>query len=269
MSNILDEIIGETRRALPARMSERPPSDLKSMPLYAAERRGFALAVTGPPIRFIAEHKRRSPSRGVIRDDISLRDVVAQYEQGGASAISVLTEPTYFGGALADLSEARRTAGLPLLRKDFIVHPYQIVEARAFGADAILLIAAVLEGSELTELHAAATVEGLDVLVEVHEPQELERVNLDVINLIGVNNRDLRTFEVDMTASRRIFRLLPENTIRVSESGFASIADVATAAEFGADSILVGETLMRAGNPHELLATWVAEAVALVPDSRT
>jgi indole-3-glycerol phosphate synthase len=257
MPDILTEIVSATRASLPRRKAAHPVSSLRSSPLYGRGRRGFASALSSPPLALIGEHKRRSPSRGVIREDLSLADVVSAYQTGGARAISVLTEPDYFGGSLTDLSGARASTALPLLRKDFIVEPYQVVEARAHGADAILLIAAALDRSALGDLFDAAREEGLEALVEVHTSAELERLDLNTMKLVGVNNRDLRTFEVDLQTSATIFPLLPNHTIRVSESGYLTTQDILFAAEIGAHAVLAGERLMSALDPEALVSAWI------------
>ena len=257
MSDILAEIVEVTATALTSQKSRVSVADLRSLPGYGADRRGFGHSLQQPSLSIIAEHKRRSPSKGPIREDLALADVVAAYSSGGAAAISVLTEPRYFGGSLRDLSDARAMTDLPILRKDFIVDSYQIVEARAFGADAILLIAAAIDDALLADLHAEAIDEGLDVLVEVHSVAELDSVDLDLTRLIGVNNRDLRTFEVDLNTSARVFPLLPHDIIRVSESGYHTDEDISRAVEMGADAVLIGERLMRDADATSVIESWL------------
>lgn len=262
MADILAEIIDVTRSAVAARRTATPASTLRSSPFFDTPRRDFDGALRDGGLRLIAEHKRRSPSKGPIREDLTLEQVVTAYAEGGAAAVSVLTEPSYFGGSLQDLERARAAVSLPLLRKDFIIDPYQIVEARAFGADAILLIASGLEKSELAELHAAATDQDLAVLVEVHDLTELDKLDLDAIRLIGVNNRNLRTFDVDLGMSESVFPSLPDHVIRVSESGYHNTSDIVAAVTMGADAILVGERVMRDDDPAALIARWLTEADA-------
>jgi indole-3-glycerol phosphate synthase len=196
-------------------------------------------------VSLIAEHKRRSPSAGLIREDLALQDVVGAYERGGAAALSILTEGPNFGGSLDDLRAARRASTLPLLRKDFIVDPYQVHESFAAGADAILLIVAALAPHDLRALHAEATELGLNALVEVHDERELEAALELGAAIIGVNNRDLKTLEVD---TRQTFELLPRvagRAITVSESGFSRPDQLDELAEAGVDAVLIGEALMR------------------------
>ncbi len=262
MADILAEIIETTKSTVERRRSSVPQSALEGMPLFSDPRRNFEGALRGNGLRLIAEHKRRSPSKGRIREDLSLEQVVSAYAAGGASAISVLTEPDYFGGSLEDLARARAAVSLPLLRKDFIVDPYQIFEARAYGADAILLIASGLEKPQLADLHAAATEAGLAVLVEVHNRAELEKLNVDEIKLVGVNNRNLRTFDVDLGVSASVFPALPDHVVRVSESGYHSTSDIVTAVDMGADAVLVGESVMRNDDPGALIEGWLASADA-------
>ena len=210
--------------------------------------RGFAAALARPGLSVIAEHKRRSPSAGPIREDLALEDVVAAYERGGAAALSILTEGPSFGGSLDDLRAARAAAGLPLLRKDFIVDSYQVRESFAAGADAILLIVAALTAKQLSALHGEALALGLSALVEVHDANELEvALNLDPAPppVIGINNRDLKTLEVDTT---RTFELLPRvagQALVVSESGFSRAEQLDELALAGVDGVLIGEALMR------------------------
>ncbi|HEY2652491.1 MAG TPA: indole-3-glycerol phosphate synthase TrpC, partial [Solirubrobacteraceae bacterium] len=193
----------------------------------------------------IAEHKRRSPSAGAIREDLTLEDVVASYQRGGAAALSVLTENPNFGGSLDDLRRARAASSLPILRKDFIVDPYQLHESLAAGADAILLIVAALEDPHLSALNDLASELGLAVLVEVHDERELHRALAVGAGLIGINNRDLTTLEVD---TRRTFELrarVPTGKVVVAESGFSRRAELDELAAAGVDAVLIGEALMR------------------------
>jgi indole-3-glycerol phosphate synthase len=193
----------------------------------------------------IAEHKRRSPSAGPIRADLGLEDVVGAYERGGAAALSILTEGPSFNGSLDDLRAARAVTRLPLLRKDFIVDPYQVQESFAAGADAILLIVAALTPGDLSALHAQATRLGLSVLVEVHDAPELEAALTLGAPVVGINNRDLKTLEVD---TRRTFELLPRiagDTLIISESGFSRPEQLDELAEAGIHGVLIGEALMR------------------------
>jgi indole-3-glycerol phosphate synthase len=249
--NVLAEIVAETRRELAVRREERSLSELRA----AAERRvarygaprSLREAVRGAGgLAVIAEHKRSSPSAGVIRADRSLQQVISAYDRGGAAAVSVLTEGSRFGGSLADLEDARALTELPLLRKDFVVDPYQLHEALAAGGDAVLLIVAALDDDELAALLALASSLGLDALVEVHDRRELARAANASARLIGINNRDLTTLAVDV---RRTFELLdevPAGAVVVAESGFSQRAQLDELWEAGVHGALVGEALMRA-----------------------
>lgn len=247
--NELQRIVERTRAELEDRRSARPLAELQD----AAARRAavdpprpFAAALSRPGLSVIAEHKRRSPSAGTIREGLAIEAVVAAYERGGAAALSVLTEQVGFGGDLDDLRRARVASTLPILRKDFIVDRYQVVEAMAAGADAILLIVAALAVDELSALYAQADGFGLGVLVEVHDAAELA-VATDLRSaVIGINNRDLTTLKVDTERTHELLAGIPAGTTVVSESGLRSREDVERLAGAGVDAVLVGDALMRA-----------------------
>jgi indole-3-glycerol phosphate synthase len=208
--------------------------------------RPFSEALTRPGVSLIAEHKRRSPSAGEIRAGTTVRDIVGAYERGGAAALSILTEPFHFGGGLDDLREARAATELPVLRKDFIVDPYQLYEAAAAGADAILLIVAALDPRDLNTLLQQARALDLDALVEVHDERELE-VALEVdADVLGINNRDLSDFSVDIERTYELLSDVPAGKTVVSESGFSSREQLDDLERVGVDAVLIGETLMRA-----------------------
>ena len=220
-----------------------------------------ALESNSQRLKIIAEFKRRSPSAGIIRDDLAVSDIVRCYERGGACAISVLTDEEYFGGSIADLCAARSSTNLPLLRKDFIIDPIQIFEAAIAGADAILLIVTALDDHLLTELRALAEEElGLDALVEVHTSEELRRALNSGARIVGVNNRDLRTFEVSLNTSERLIAEVPPDRILISESGLQSADSLLRLRKVGFRGFLVGEALMRAPNPETALRNLVAAA---------
>jgi indole-3-glycerol phosphate synthase len=247
---VLDRILAETREAVARRRVERPLQE----PSSPAEHPGrFHAALATPGIGVIAEFKRRSPSAGSLHDAPDLESIVGAYERGGAVAASILTEEPNFGGTLADLVSAREACGLPLLRKDFVVDRYQLLEAREAGADAILLIVAALSDEDLAVLSAAAAELGLDVLVEVHDENELERAAAHGPEIVGVNNRDLRDFSVDVNRTERLLDLMPPGVLVVSESGISSADQLATLEKQGVDAVLVGETLMRSGDPAQAL----------------
>ena len=204
-------------------------------------------------INIIAEIKRASPSRGVIDDQIDVRETACTYRDGGAVAISVLTEERYFMGSIADLEEARAAVDLPILRKDFIVDPFQIYEAAAAGADAILLIVAALTSEGLRDLQTLARELGLDTLVEVHSLAELDLARSVGATMIGVNNRDLRTFEVSLDVSRELAKHKPEGSVMIAESGISSKDEILELKSFGFDGFLIGEALMRASGKQMAL----------------
>ncbi len=227
----------------------------------ATERRSLASALrrrSGDPVRVLAEIKRASPSAGAIRAGADPREIAADYQAGGAAAISVLTDEQFFAGHLDFLAQVRGRVPLPLLRKDFIVDRYQVAEARAAGADAILLIVAALEAAQLADLLATASLYQLDALVEVHDAAEADIALAAGASLLGVNHRDLKTFTIDMTLTEQIARRVPPSVVLVGESGIKTAADVRRLGEAGAHAVLVGETLMRAPSPaaalRELLA---------------
>jgi len=215
--------------------------------------RGFRAALDRPGIAVIAEFKRRSPSAGVLREGVDLAELVRAYERGGASAISVLTEEANFAGSLADLAAAHGQCALPVLRKDFVVDEYQLFEARLAGADAVLLIVAALSDPELLALQGAARALELDVLVEVHDRDELDRALGVGAELIGVNNRDLRDFSVDLQRTKKLRGAIPAGVLVVSESGIGSSEQLRELEREGVDAVLVGETLMRAERPEQAL----------------
>jgi len=244
--NTLERIVDSTRREVEHRRSEVPLAALERELVGRSEDRPFTEALVHPGISLIAEHKRRSPSAGAIREGATVEEVVRAYERGGAAALSVLTERQHFGGSLEDLREARAATRLPILRKDFVIDHYQVFESAAVGADAILLIVAALEPRELERLHAEALALDLDVLVEVHDERELEvALELDA-DVIGINNRDLTDFSVDLARTFELLSDIPAGKTVVSESGIADREQLDELERVGVDAVLVGEALMRA-----------------------
>jgi indole-3-glycerol phosphate synthase len=244
--NVLDRIVDDTRDEVARRREQMPLARLEAALGDRPEARPFQEALTRPGVSVIAEHKRRSPSAGKIREGATVTEVVHAYERGGAAALSILTEPFHFGGSLDDLHAARAISGLPVLRKDFIVDPYQLYESAAAGADAILLIVAALEPDVLGELHREAWALDLDVLVEVHDEEELE-VALGVeAEVIGLNNRDLSDFSVDIERTYELLSDVPAGKTVVAESGFSTREQLDELDRVGVDAVLIGETLMRA-----------------------
>ena len=244
--SVLDRIVESTRETVERRRRDVPVSELESALAGRPEPRPFQEALTRPGISVIAEHKRRSPSAGVLREGASVSAIAKAYERGGAAALSVLTEGDFFGGSLDDLREAREACHLPVLRKDFIVDRYQLYEAAAAGADAVLLIVAALRRRDLAELHEEARALDLDVLVEVHDDEELEKALEVDAAIIGINNRDLTDFTVDVDRTYELLSHVPTGKTVVSESGFHHRAEVEALERVGVDAVLVGEMLMRA-----------------------
>jgi indole-3-glycerol phosphate synthase len=253
----LTDIVAEVRAGLRA-----APLDAAALGRRAASMAlplDLADALEGDGIAVIAEVKRASPSAGPIATDADPVATARAYAAGGAAAVSVLTEARHFAGSLRDLEAVRGAVGIPLLRKDFLVDPAQIVEARAHGADAVLLIAAVLDDDELAAMLSQAADLGMGVLLETHGDADLERAIATDARVIGVNARDLESLEVDPARARRQLARVPADRIAVLESGIASRADVLAAAEAGASAILVGETLMRAGDPGRTIRRLIGE----------
>ena len=250
---ILDDIVRSKREEIVEHRRVRPLQALVDAALYHEPRRNFAAALARPGRAIIAEVKKASPSRGVIRADFDPTAIARAYERNGARAISVLTDAPYFQGSLAYLEAIRHVVGLPLLRKDFVIDAYQIHEARAFGADAILLICAILDDAALADLHATASRVGLDALVEVHSAAELERAARCGASLVGINNRDLRTFVTRIEVAEMLAPLAPPGAIVVAESGLKSTADLERLEASAVRAFLIGETFMAASDPGEAL----------------
>ncbi|BBB25313.1 indole-3-glycerol phosphate synthase TrpC [Amphritea japonica] len=259
---ILKKIIARKHEEVAERQAKVSIDDLKKQideqRGSATDPRGFvasmAKALTEGRSAIIAEAKKASPSKGVIRDSFIPADIAQSYEAGGASCLSVLTDADYFQGSEAYLMEARAACSLPVIRKDFIVDPYQVYEARAIGADCILLIVAALGDQQMADLNALAIELGMDVLIEVHNKAELER-SLPLGNrLVGINNRDLHSFELSLSHTFDLLDMVPEDRIVITESGILGREDVIAMREHNVDSFLVGETFMRAEDPGAKLA---------------
>jgi indole-3-glycerol phosphate synthase len=245
----LETIAGHVREDLKSRRIKMPVSALRERPLFARPTRGFAASLKGPRRHIVAEVKRASPSQGVIREDFDPVKIAALFAANGASALSVLTEERFFQGSLAYLEQIRSAVTVPLLRKDFTLDGYQLLEARSFGADAALLIVALLETGLLKDLLAEAEALSLDALVEVHTEGELKSALEAGARLIGINNRDLKTFEVRMETAERLLPLVPSGITVICESGFHRREEIERAEALGAHAFLVGEALMRAPDP--------------------
>lgn len=259
---ILGRIVARTRERLLVRRRELPLERILAAAPTPAGRRHFAATIARPDhVNVIAEFKRRSPSRGVIREDLHPVRVAQAYEIAGAAALSILTEEQFFGGHLDDLQEARSATLLPALRKDFILDPYQIWEAAFAGADAVLLIVAAVSESELRQLLETSSEAGLDALVEVHDGGELACALEAGARVLGVNNRDLKTMEVRFEMSLELAALIPHGVVAVAESGIRSGADIRRLREAGYSGFLVGEPLMLAPDPGAALEALIHEAL--------
>ncbi len=244
---ILERIVARKREEVLERSRVFPLSSLRAA--LPAERRDFAAALAAPGLSAICEIKRRSPSRGPLCESLDPVELAGNYARSGAAALSVLTDRDFFGGSEDDLRQAREATALPVLRKDFTIEPYQVFEARAIGADAILLIAAILTDTVLSDLRRLAAELGLAALVEVHDEAELDRAIAAGATLIGVNNRDLRTFKVSLETCLRLRARIPSGVLSVAESGIATRADVRRLEDAGFDAALIGEALVTDPRP--------------------
>lgn len=258
--DLLDAIVAATRKRVDEARAHLDAAALARAAAAAAPPRGFQAALAAEGVRVIAECKRRSPSRGVLRTAYDPAAIARAYDSAGAAAISVLTEPTFFDGALDHLRAVRGAVDLPILRKDFIVDAYQLLEARAAGADAVLLIVAALDDDTLADLGGAARDLGLDVLVEVHDERELDRALAAGATVVGVNNRNLRSLAVDVNASFRLAARMPAGVLAVAESGLRTGEDVRRLREVGYRAFLIGERFMSAADPGAALAVLLEDA---------
>ncbi|WGK63854.1 indole-3-glycerol phosphate synthase TrpC [Croceiramulus getboli] len=257
--NILDTIVADKIKEVELRKSLIPMTQLDQSMLCDRESPSLAGLLRGSNTGIIAEHKRRSPSKAVINQKLNVQDVASGYEQAGVSGMSVLTDVKYFGGALDDLLLARAACGLPLLRKDFIVDPYQILEAKAYGADVILLIAATLSRKQIKEYAEFAMRLGLDVLCEVHNQEELEKSKIPAVDMLGVNNRNLKTFEVSLDISKSLAEQIPDDFVKVSESGISSVQAIQELQGYGYQGFLIGENFMKTEDPGAAAQTFIQQ----------
>ena len=245
---MLDRIIAQKREEVEQRKKALSLAYLQACIAQQKPPLDFALALKGNHIRLIAEIKQASPSRGILHPNLNPTELAQTYAEGGAAAISVLTEANYFQGSIDHLSAIREAVKLPLLRKDFILDPYQVYESRAHGADALLLLVAILSQEQLKDYLALSHSLGLKCLVEVHNENEVERAVLSEAEIIGINNRDLNTFTVDINITRRLRPLIPQQRIVVAESGIRNQSDVEKLMEWGVNAMLVGEALVTAND---------------------
>lgn len=245
MNTILQEIIAAKQQELQRAKNQCPEGQLREQLARVGPPRDFLGALSGPgPIRLIAELKKASPSKGILRADYHPVQIAQTYQQHGAACLSVLTDGPFFHGSLADLGQVRAAVDLPILRKDFVIDPYQVVEARAAGADAVLLIAECLDDRQLAVLYETTVALGMTPLVELFDPDNLRRVVRLGARLIGINNRDLRSFEVDLRHTLRLVREIPTDRMVVSESGIRTRAELERLEAAGVRAVLVGEALM-------------------------
>jgi len=247
--NILDHIVKDKREEVALKKALIPVTQLEQSVLFARDTNSLATALRNSQTGIIAEHKRRSPSKSVINQSLNVQDVAKGYENAGVCGMSVLTDGKYFGGALDDLLIARASSNLPLLRKEFIIDEYQILEAKAHGADVILLIAAILSRAEIKKFSELAKQLQLDVLLEVHNEAELQKSIMPSLDMLGVNNRNLKTFEVSLDTSKALSSIIPDDFVKVSESGISSIEAIKELQPFGYKGFLIGENFMKTDNP--------------------
>lgn len=255
--NILDKIVQDKRREVDLKKSIVPVSQLETYALFDRPTVSLANMLRNSATGIIAEHKRRSPSKSVINQAHSVDQVAQGYENAGVAGMSVLTDGKYFGGSLDDLVLARASVDLPLLRKEFIIDEYQILEAKAYGADVILLIAAILGREEIKTYSELAQSLSLNVLLEVHDETEIHKSIMPSLDLLGVNNRNLKTFEVSLDTSKKLSALIPDEFVKVSESGIGSVDAIKELRPYGYKGFLIGENFMKTGNPGESASQFI------------
>ncbi len=248
-ADILSKIVADKYKEVDLKKSLIPSKQLEASVLFGRETVSLANALCNSSTGIIAEHKRRSPSKGTINQNTNVGQVAKGYEKAGVCGMSVLTDIKYFGGSLEDLQLARASVNMPLLRKEFIISEYQILEAKAHGADVILLIAAILSKEEITTFSELAKSLDLDVLLEVHNEEELHKSIMPSLDMLGVNNRNLKTFEVSLETSKALSSLIPDDFVKVSESGISSIAAIQDLKQYGYEGFLIGENFMKSENP--------------------
>lgn len=257
--NILHKIVSDKRKEVDLKKSILPTLQLERSILFERKGNSLATALKNSPTGIIAEHKRRSPSKDTINQNTNVGQVAIGYQKAGACGMSILTDIKYFGGSLEDLLLARASVDMPLLRKEFIIDEYQLIEAKAHGADVILLIAAVLTRAEITTLSKLAKSLELDVLLEVHNEEELHKSMMPSLDMLGVNNRNLKTFEVSLETSRTLSRHIPDDFVKVSESGISSTEAILELRSYGYQGFLIGENFMKTDNPGDSARTFIEQ----------
>ena len=251
--NILKEILAHKKQEVAFLKRNKPVEQYGDFPLYSRKCLSLQKALQIPGTAVIAEIKKASPSKGIIRENFYPVEIARKYVSGGAAAISILTDEKFFQGNIKFITDVRPFAPLPILRKDFIIDSYQITETKAYGADAVLLIAAALEPGQLHTLHEEANNLGIECLVEVHNEQELQKLDMSRVKIIGINNRNLADFSVDISTTVRVASEIPKGIVIVSESGISNQADIENLVSHGINAVLAGEILMRAKDPEEAL----------------
>ncbi len=257
--DILQKIVKDKRIEVNLRKQLIPTKQLEQSILFERQTISLAKNLRNSTSGIIAEHKRRSPSKQVINHDLNVFDVAKGYEDAGVCGMSVLTDGKYFGGSLDDLLTARASCNLPLLRKEFIIDTYQILEAKAYGADVILLIAAILTREEIKQFSEFAKSVSLDVLLEVHNEEELHKSIMPSLDMLGVNNRNLKTFEVSLETSKKLSTLIPNDFVKVSESGISSVAAIKELQPYGYKGFLIGENFMKTENAGKSAKQFIKE----------
>ncbi|WP_179022482.1 indole-3-glycerol phosphate synthase TrpC [Winogradskyella forsetii] len=249
--NILDKIVKDKRKEVELKKEFIPIAAYEQLPYFGMKTTSLSKKLRASNSGIIAEFKRKSPSKSIINNTALVEDVAIGYEMAGVCGMSVLTDEIYFGGTMDDLINARESCSLPLLRKEFIIDEYQIIEAKAIGADAILLIAAILTKAEIKNFSEFAKRLNLDVLLEVHNEDELHKSIMPSLDMLGVNNRNLKTFEVSLEISKELSTLIPDDFVKVSESGISSVEAIKELQPFGYQGFLIGENFMKTDNPGE------------------
>ena len=255
--NILDKIISDKLKEVNLKKQLIPSSQLEASALFDRPAISLANALQNSASGIIAEHKRRSPSKSVINQNLSVADVATGYKNAGVCGMSVLTDGKYFGGSLNDLLLARAAVQIPLIQKEFIVNEYQIIEAKAYGADAVLLIAAILTRKEIGNFSKLAKSLNMDVLLEIHNKTELYKSIMPSLDMLGVNNRDLKTFKVSLETSKSLSQLIPDDFVKVSESGISTVEAITELKSYGFQGFLIGENFMKTTDPGQSAATFI------------
>ncbi len=257
MSSILDRIVTDKHTEVALRKQLIPIKQLEHSVLFEHQSPSLSTRLINSTSGLITEHKRRSPSKDCINQNLNVQDVAKGYETAGACGMSVLTDMKYFGGSLEDLLNSRASCEIPLLRKEFIIDTYQIVEAKAYGADVILLIAAILSREEIQAFSRLAQSLGMEVLLEIHNEDELQKSIMPSLNMIGVNNRNLKTFEVSLETSKTLSGLIPDEFVKISESGIRTVEDIKSLQPYGYKGFLIGENFMKTENPGAAAADFI------------